>query len=500
MNRQINYDAEFCGKVPLNQTNLIQPHGVLLVIDKADNRVLQASENVAQVFGLPARDFVSQNLDQLLTSTDFEHLQAVLSSNTTGKLPILLQVQEQRFLATVYQQPEVYFLEIDIRPQASTTDHSFVSVYQQVKYMMATIDAAASTEETCRVAAAQLKKFSGFDKVMIYQFDKDWNGDVIAEAKEEEMDSYLGLKFPASDIPRQARELYKKTPYRLIPAVDYEAVKLYPVLNPKSNGFTNLSDSNLRSVAGVHLEYLRNMKLNASMSTRILKDGELWGLIACHHLTPNYLSYEACSVFELMSNVITTKISAVQAADQLVSSADSQQKLYALVQLIYQQNSPDAYQSLIASLLEADGVAVVLDKAIFTGGKTPSDKEIEDLTFWLGSNETDEIYHQSSLSSVYEPAETYAQQASGLLAIPVERGKGNFILAFRTEAVQKVTWGGNPSEAVQFESDGKKYHPRASFRNWQQTVRNTSMPWKEETLKAATDLKNVLTSYRLNNR
>src|SRR5439155_4932601 len=132
--------------------------------------------------------------------------------------------------------------------------------------------------------------------VMIYQFDNNWNGTVIAEAMEAGMDSYLGLKFPASDIPKQAREMYRKNPYRFIPDVDYQPVRLYPVLNPVSGGFTDLTDSNLRSVAGVHLEYLRNMQVMASMSTRIVKEDQLWGLISCHHRTAKYLSYQMCSL------------------------------------------------------------------------------------------------------------------------------------------------------------------------------------------------------------
>jgi two-component system, chemotaxis family, sensor kinase Cph1 len=365
---------------------------------------------------------------------------------------------------------------------------------------MASIETASTTLETCQVVAKELKRLSGFDKVMIYQFDEAWNGDVVAEEKEQGMDSYLGLKFPASDIPKQARELYKKTPYRLIPAIAYEPVKLYPVLNPKTNAFTDLSDSNLRSVASVHLEYLRNMQVNASMSTRILKDGELWGLIACHHRTPYYLSYEMCSVFELISNVITTKIGAVHSADQLVYNVSKQQQINELVQLIYQKSEPGSYLGLLASLLEADGVAVVMDKKITSFGKTPDFTAIEDLVIWLSSNEVRDIYHQPSLSSVYETAEAYALAASGLLALPIEYNKGNFILAFRPEAVQKVAWGGNPSEAVQFESDGKKYHPRASFQQWQQTVRFSAIPWKTQVLQTAEEVKNVLTSYRLNNR
>jgi light-regulated signal transduction histidine kinase (bacteriophytochrome) len=499
MTQKINVEAEFCGRVPLHQTNLIQPHGVLLVADKMDHSILQASENAALIFGVAVPVLVTKKLTELIPQADAEALQHLLTANKVGKLPFAFHFDDASFLAVVHQQPEFYILEIEKNKRQDSTDQSFISVYQDVKYMMASIDAATTTEETCKVVATELKKLSGFDKVMIYRFDEAWNGDVIAEAKEEGMDSYLGLKFPASDIPKQARELYKKTPYRLIPTVDYEPVKLYPVLNPRTNAFTDLSDSNLRSVAGVHLEYLRNMKVNASMSTRILKDGELWGLIACHHRTPNFLSYEMCSVFELMSNVITTKMGAVQNFDVLAYNAGKQKVLTELVQKIYGQDGPASYKQLLCSLLEADGVSIVLDNHVESTGHTPDFTAVEDLALWLSTNEVKDTYHQPALSAVYEPAEAYAQQASGLLALPLEYSKGNFILAFRSEAVQKVSWGGNPSEAVQFESDGKKYHPRASFQQWQETVRNRSIPWSRELLRTADEVKNVFVSYRLNN-
>jgi light-regulated signal transduction histidine kinase (bacteriophytochrome) len=205
------------------------------------------------------------------------------------------------------------------------------------------------------------------------------------------------------------------------------------------------------------------MKVDASMSTRILKDGELWGLIACHHRQPKYLSYELCSVFEMMSNMITAKISAVQNKDLLAYRAEKLSGLVDFMQSVYRQSLPASYKYILLSLLEADGIAVVMDDQIETAGAVPSLTEIGDLVFWLSSNELKATYTQSSLTAAYEPAERYAETASGLMALPLDEKQGNFILAFRKEAVQKLSWGGNPSEAVQFEADGKKYHPRASF-------------------------------------
>lgn len=488
MNGIQNNNAEFCGRVPLNQTNLIQPHGVLLVVEKNTGHILQASENAEALLGKPVKEIVSSNLAAYLTAENAEKLAGLFSSGFRGKLPFVLSLHTADHLAVVHPQERFFILEIEKGRREEGAGQSFISVYQRLKYAMEAIDGAETTETAAGVVAKELKALSGFDKVMVYRFDEGWNGDVIAEAAEPGMELYFGFKFPASDIPKQARDLYKKTPYRLIPTIDYSAVKLYPVLNPVSNTFTDLSDSNLRSVAGVHLEYLRNMQVNASMSTRILYNGGLWGLIACHHRTPMYLSYEMCSVFELLSGVITAKIGAVQARDKLAYASAKQATQTAFMQSVHAAQNEGDYAEHLPQLLEADGIAVIHKKTIQTAGATPSPSQIEDILIWLQSKGIVKPVQEPALASVYEPAEAYAETASGLLALPVNPEKNFYVLAFRREAVKSIKWGGNPSEALQFESDGRKYHPRASFKIWQQEVKDSAQPWSEEVMETAEDV------------
>lgn len=492
MNPPSSSNADFCGKVPLHQTNSIQPHGALLVVDGQTHRILQASENATAVFNRPVKELVTHALLQLISVASAEALQKCLQANTDGGLPVTLQTEAGTYLAVVRRQDDFYFLEIEGTNRGEAAHQSFVAVHQNLKYVMAEMEAAATTDDVCQIVVSELKRLSGFDKVMVYRFDESWNGDVIAEAAEEGMDRYLGLRFPASDIPKQARDLYKKTPYRLIPNVRYEAVKLYPVLNPLTQAFTNLSDCSLRSVAAVHLEYLRNMNVAASMSTRIVKDGELWGLIACHHRTANYLSYEMCSVFELLSTVIATKIGAVQAADATAYGAVKQKQFRDFLQAWYRN---DDTASSLRHLLEADGIAVLKDGRLQTEGSVPPANELENLADWLRYRDGGSVLvHEPNLSAVYEPAAAYAQEASGLLALTANGGES--IFAFRREAVETVRWGGNPAEAVRFESDGRKYHPRASFQQWQQTVKSTALPWSSQVLRMAAEVAEIISAHR----
>lgn len=502
MLEQINKGAEFCGRVPLNQTNLIQPHGYLLIVDREHLRILQVSENVTDLFQTEVSDLINKSLSEYMPLEQLQHFTARMGDHVTGRLPFIFSFPVGQHLVTVKQQDFFYIIEVEKEKRTQQKGDAFLDVYNELKYAMAAVDAAKSTSEACQIAIRELKAISGFDKIMIYQFDENWNGDVIAEVMEPGMESYLGLKFPASDIPRQARELYKKSPFRLIPNIHYNPVRLYPVINPVTNAFTDLSDSNLRSVAGVHLEYLQNMNIKASMSTRILKDNQLWGLIACHHREARYLSFELCSVFELLSTIISSKIALVQSNDSFDFRARMQDLNARVIENVYKKgdfiSSFTNSDNDLLQLLSADGVAISLDHQIEVMGTTPEKPDVEDLIVWLQANNINKLYHQPCLSSVYEQADMYCQAGSGILALPISPEKGMYIVAFRSEAVQKVNWGGNPNESVQFETGSQNYHPRNSFSLWQQTVVKTSLSWKEEELRVAEQFRNFVIEFTLN--
>jgi len=497
----VQANAEFCGRVPLNQTNLIQPHGIVIVVDKTSFQVLQVSENIEGLTSKPASEITSKNLADIILSPQLEKLKEQVSTSIEGKLLYQFTINQSTVSGVAHIKDSYMIIELE-KDEAAKENSSFIERYQEVKFAMSAIEAATNTLQACEIAAAELKKISGFDKVMIYRFDHDWNGEVISERMEEGMDSYLGLKFPASDIPKQARELYKRSSYRLIPNIDYEPIRLYPVINPVTSSFTDLSDSNLRSVAGVHLEYLRNMGVTASMSTRIMKGDQLWGLVACHHRSAKYLSYEMCSVFELLSNVISAKIAFVAGSDVFTYKS--------AMQLLYNEVVEDVYRrdnllgglinkgETLLKLLSADGVALLLNGSIETFGTTPEVVDIESVVDWLRYSSVHKTFHQPSLSSVYEQGKDFSALASGLLALPVQPDKGNYILAFRSEAHQYVAWGGNPAEALNFEADGKKYHPRASFKIWQQAVERTSIPWKKEEIEVAEQFRSFVIETTLN--
>ena len=498
MSSNPNYDSELCGKVPIHVINTIQPYGVLLVLSLPALEFIQVSENVESLFGVPAPSLIDTTIDTHIDQTAHDFLKR---STTVGteRIPKLWTIRGQQYLVVLHIKKEYILAEIDLTPHLQEEQRSFIGIYQEIKYSMSLIESAKTTNGICTVAARELKRISGFEKVMIYRFDQQWNGNVIAEEREEDMESYYGFTFPASDIPRQARELYLRNPYRFIPDRNYQPVKLFPVINPVTHSFTDLSDCNVRGVVSVHLEYLANMGVTASMSTRILHNDQLWGLIACHHKTARHLSFELCSVFELLSNFISARMHSLQNMEKHDADAKKRDLYARLLEQIY--NSGDITQGLftgditVLQLFGAQGAAITHNGRLSMEGDLPDEENLEELLLWLHTRRLTRPLHTDHLSGQFDRAASYMDTASGLLAIPFHPGQEKYLLLFRPEVKRVIHWGGDPGGRIVFEKDGLNYHPRHSFEQWQQIVDGTSLPWQEEDLAAAETLRSFLYEY-----
>lgn len=502
-----NLDSEFCGSLPLHNINLIQPHGALLVLRPDDLSIVQASGNTASVLTIEPAELIGKPLRHFLSTKAALDAERAAACAAGPLMPMRIRLQVPngaRELTGLFRPSQgCILLELEAYEESSSENgSSFGGLYGEMKGIMSAVSMTQTIEEACAAAVTELKRFSGFDQVMAYRFDADWNGTVAAEVREEDMPSYLNLRFPASDIPRQARALYSRNPYRLIASRAAAPESLTPIINPLTGGFTDLSDCSLRATTPVHIEYLGNMGVAASMSTRILVNGMLWGLVSCHHRTPKYPTYETCSVFELLVGVLAGKITALEAAEESAGRATLQRAEAAVLEKLY------AVRNLQTALLEEDGtalksllgvtgVAIVEGKHIHLSGATPSAEAVREMVYWLQISGPSKTAHWERLSDVYEPAAAFTDTTSGLVCLPLRPAQGDYILGFRPEVLQTVAWGGDPSTAITFEADGKKYHPRASFRTWQQTLSGTALSWKSYELEAAERLRNYIQEFLL---
>ena len=493
-----NFDSEFCGSLPLHFINMVQPHGIIMVLEKDTFTIRQVSENVSDLLGIAPASLLNLPLEQFVVPEQIEVIRRKIEKwhiedRIPEELSFITQETEKNFSAVIHIKEAYILLELEPTQTLAAGELDFVHIYQETMFIMAAFKQADGIEKLSEIAVTEIKKLSGFDRVMIYKFDKNWNGTVIAEAMETGLQPYLHLHFPASDVPRNARDLYLKNPFRLIPNREYTPARLVPVVNPISSNFTDLSDCNLRSVANVHLEYLKNMGVQASMSTPIIKDNVLWGLISCHHKTPKDLTYEMRSAFVLLSSIISSQLSAKENEASLGKINELSEVFTRILAQMY--SSLDFRKGLLTgpqtlnNLFNSTGTAIVLDGEIVSSGETPATGDIKEIIRWLQRTRVDKTFNADNLPLVYEPATRFKEVASGLLALPISLERGDYILSFRGEFIQIVDWGGNPNEAITMEADGKTYHPRNSFAVWQENLKFTSLPWTEQEVHIAEKLR-----------
>ncbi|MDB9528764.1 GAF domain-containing protein [Oscillatoria sp. CS-180] len=489
-----------CDREPIHIPTAIQPHGVLLVLRKEDWRILQISQNTEDYLGRSPEQLLDQPLTQLLNEPQIRAIEECLMGEFEAVNPLRIEVDvddsRQCFSGVVHRSEDLIVLELE--PEKSQEAVNFFNFYGFIKHPVNRIQQTQTLEELCQVAVEVVKQVSGFDRVMVYRFDDEGAGSVIAEVKEPNLSSYLGLHYPATDIPQQAKYLYTLNLLRLIPDAAYEAVPIVPTQNPVTQKPLDMSLAMLRSVSPLHTEYLANMGVKASMSISLIQNHKLWGLIACHHHTPRQLSYERRTVCEFLGQVISL---------QLASRQDNEDAEYKLSLQSLQANFVDVLtngQSLQEALMQnpqnllnlatAEG-AVFCENGDFTViGKTPEPEAMTPLVSWLSSQfSRDGVYETACLSQSYPPAASFSQRASGLLAISISRMQQIYVLWFKPEVVQTVTWAGNPNKPVEIDEDGEVYlSPRQSFERWKEMVHRRSLPWKTCEVEAVLELRRTV--------
>ncbi|RYG04480.1 MAG: GAF domain-containing protein [Chitinophagaceae bacterium] len=493
------YDSAFCGSLPIHLINVIQPYGALLIFETDSHNIIQVSSNISSATSTDAALMLNTPLSLYLDHQQLKLLEERTRDNITSKTPFQLRIGDTNYLVVLHNHDKYHILEINFDSKSELQGNSFFDVYQELKPAIAAIERATTIEEAAAITALELKKASGFDKVMVYRFDEEWNGHVLAEERESDMESYQNFTFPASDIPSQARDLYLKNAYRFIPDRNYLPVRLYPVMNPLTQSFIDLSECNIRGVSAVHIEYLKNMNVVASMSTRILESGKLWGLIACHHKTVKPMSYRVCALFELISGIISAKISSLATNQNLIITNKLQDHYTRILEEVFRSgNMVDTFLKAkpnILHLFEAVGAVITLKSEFIKSGRTPEDQDLDDLLLWLNAKQITDVYTTDNLSQHYENATAYKEFASGLMVIPVNAAESEFIILFRPEIIRVNNWGGDPSNRMVFESDMKTYHPRFSFKLWREQVTGISLPWKKEEVELAQNLRSFIRDY-----
>lgn len=497
MNTTFEQALASCDREPIHIPGAIQPFGVLVALSDAELRVTSCSLNAAEAFGRPPTAALGERLDALLSFDALPRIQSGDFVAEPSRVVTGADGNRRAWDAFLHRHSGQLILELERVPHEG---HAFEAT-ATLRAGISAIESAESVVEACQRACEIIRALTGLDGVMAYKFHEDEHGEIIAESKDSEFPHYLGLHYPATDIPKQARAIFLDNWVRMIPERDYEPV---PLLSAASDAPPlDLGRAFLRSVSPVHIEYLRNMGVCASLTLSLISEGKLWGLIAGHHYhAPKHVGFEtraacetvvrllsACLVGKTLLESRSTRARCSEVHDELVKSIKAHAEI---------ADGLVRGATTVKDLITADGAAVAAGTSWVTVGNSPSAAAVARLAHWLSANHAfEEAFSTDHLSSLYPEAAELTDCASGLLAIKIPKGEHNYVFWFKPEAVRTVRWAGNPNKSVAYEGNAPVLRPRKSFDEWQESVRGTSMPWEKWEIDAAVELNHAIAAIDL---
>jgi light-regulated signal transduction histidine kinase (bacteriophytochrome)/CheY-like chemotaxis protein len=482
-------DLTVCEREPISIPGSIQPHGVMLVLRGRDLLVVQASANSALFLDVAPDKMLGHPVGEWFDEESVGALREASQEEDPGaENPLLLSgrvKQGASFDGILHRCGTDLVLELE-RLQPNPRMPSLRGAPSKLQ-------SASNEDEICRIAARETRRLTGFDRVMIYRFAGDWSGEVVAEDRADGVDSYLGTHFPASDIPKQARELYTRKLLGLIPNISYSPV---PLLALEEGPPLDMSLCVLRSVSPIHLEYLRNMGVAATLTISLVISGKLWGMIACHHGMPWWRPFSVRQDCQFLGQVTSAQIGVRAAAATRTYRFKRTEMLAKFLEQIaavgdfakgLTQGQPN-----LRDFIESGGATLIFDEVCHSVGSVPSEADLLTLRNWLAASPREALFATNTLSLLYPAARAWKSIASGLLAVPILPKHGCYALWFRPELIRTVTWAGNPAKPVSLEEGQTKIGPRKSFAAWKETVELQSRPWSEAETDSATEFRNTL--------
>jgi light-regulated signal transduction histidine kinase (bacteriophytochrome) len=468
-------DLSNCEREQIQFAGSIQPHGALLVLREPDLTVIQASRGASEVLrldkvaGRPIAD-LGGNLLETVTP----HLSMPLRA-----IPVAVRCKighpAANFDGLVHRPAEGGVI-LELEPALPAID-----VAGHVHEALQCILASSTLHSLCDEVAAFFKDLTGYDRVMVYRFDEQGHGEVFSERRQPSLEPYLGNRYPASDIPQIARRLYERNRVRVLVDVDYKPVPIAPRLSPVTGKDLDMSLCYLRSMSPIHIQYLKNMGVRATLVASLVVGGTLWGLIACHHYVPRRVQFEVRTACELLAEMVATRIAALESFAHAQAELSVRRLEQRMVESIAREGDWrmalfDGSQAVLQPV-GATGCALLFEGQVLTAGDVPGTHQLREIAEWLDGRATGATFATASLG-LDEPAwVTVTAVASGLLATPISKSEGEYLLWFRPEQIRTVTWGGDPRKPMVIGEDPSDLSPRRSFAKWHQLVEGTSEAW-----------------------
>jgi chemotaxis family two-component system sensor kinase Cph1 len=493
---EFKVDLLNCDIEPIHILGKIQSHGFLIAVNNRTHHISYISENIEVWIQNAVNHYIDLPFKLLEEEIEFKiasnglTISQMITVGDNGKYPeinnpLQIEVKQIPYYLIINLSGEDTILEFE-----PITSNSQIDVQQTIGKSMSAILSGKSLKSMFHKTALEIRKIINYDRVMVYQFNEDGHGKIIAEAKTESLDPFLGLHYPASDIPKQARELYKLNLTRIIADVNSVDSSL---IGSSSNQALNLTNAGLRAVSPIHIQYMRNMGVESSFSISLISGGELWGLIVCHNYSPSFINYKAREAAKLLGEILSSALEYRQGEEDSELFLSLNRKVDELIEklekeddvlTVLNQNAP-----ALKDITSACGVALVFDQDITTSGLTPTKAQIADIAVWLRSNMVATVYHTHRFPQIFSPALQYSHASSGLLAYMLSRDPGEFIIWFKPEQINLISWAGNPEKQAEINADGlMQLSPRKSFDSWTDLVKNTSEKWNRAEVTAVINL------------
>ena len=483
-------DLTNCDREPIHIPGSIQPHGAMLVCDPESSVVTYASATSEDLLGQRNSPLVGMKLPEVLGAEAAHDLRNAAGrgggSHLAGiilglKLPNLSNAVD----AVVHQHKDQLFVEIEPTAIDATGAKDALDMTQN---LVRRIGLASSVDQVARTGARLIRAMLGYDRVMVYQFLHNGAGRVIAEAKSEKLGSFMGQHFPASDIPYQARRLYLVNTIRMIGDVNFSPVPLVPPLRDGEEP-VDMSFAQLRSVSPIHCEYLRNMGVAATMSISIVVDGELWGLISCHHDTPKVVPMPLRVGAELIGQYFSMQVALAERRAALVAANETRKQLDQIVGDVEPGEQVDVaitrHLAQLGELIESNGIGISVNGGWSAVGRTPPRERVAELVDTLRPLAAGNVWSTTELSTLVGTESGYGTEIAGMLAIPISSVSRDYLVFFRSEEAFDIEWAGAPVKQVVTGVSGDRLSPRGSFDLWREDVRGQSKPWTDPEIAVA---------------
>jgi diguanylate cyclase (GGDEF)-like protein len=482
-------EFDSCAREPVHIIGHIQPHGLLFSLSEPDLIIRQLSRNVSAFLGVSPDVLLGRSIESVLGPLQFETFRSQILGDEPlptklVRVPVSGDALQMHCIA--HRHNGVLIVEFDLVDGSHSLEPLQLDAH--IRIPLERMERATDILELYRLATEEIRRLSGFDRVMIYRFDACWNGEVMAEAVGDLPVLYLGSRFPESDIPAQARQLFLANPSRSIADVAAMPVPITPEIGPLTGKPLDLTRSCLRTAASIHLKYLRNMAVHSSLTLSIVVNHRLWGLVACHGAGPHRVDQPTRSVCELIVQIFASQVALRTDNLALQSRLTSRRRLEQYLAAI-EASEPFVqgghFQSpQLLDLLAADGLVSRFDGCVSYLGATVEEESLLPVIAKLQNMSVRGIASSNALSALEPSASTYASRASGALYIGLTEGSDDYLLLLRRELVSTLVWAGNPDKAASLDDLGR-LRPRTSFAAWKETVRRQSQPWGDLELENA---------------